>query len=83
MITKVLEHRLVKGAQVIEGYDEAIEGTSDCGRLIYHYDKHGVCHKCEAEAKTKRLRRLLWSAGNGQLPQDLVDEMTKLEKELS
>ncbi len=39
MITKVLEHRLVKGAQVIEGYDEAIEGTSDCGRLIYHYDK--------------------------------------------
>jgi hypothetical protein len=37
----------------------------------------------EIERKRKRLRRLLWSAGNGQLPQDLVDEIKKLKKELA
>ena len=46
------------------------------------HDKHGVCHKCEAEAKTKRLNRLLWSAGNRVMPQHLLDEITKLKKEL-
>ena len=39
MITAELEHRLVRGARILEGLDEAIEGTSDCGRLIYGYDK--------------------------------------------
>jgi hypothetical protein len=37
----------------------------------------------ERKLKAKRLRRLLWSAGNGQLPQYLADEIKKLKKELA
>ncbi len=37
----------------------------------------------EIQRKRKRLRQLLWSAANGQLPQDLVDEIKKLKKELA
>ena len=47
------------------------------------HNKYGVCHKCNAEAKKKRLHRLLWSAGNCVMPQHLLDEITKLRKELA
>jgi hypothetical protein len=35
------------------------------------------------EWKRKRLRQLLWSAGNGQLPQWALDKIKKLKKELA
>jgi hypothetical protein len=35
------------------------------------------------ESKTKRLHKLLWSAGNRAMPQHLLDEITKLKKELA
>ena len=47
------------------------------------HNKYGVCHKCNAEAKKKRLHSLLWSAGNCVMPQHLLDEITKLKKELA
>jgi|TARA_R110002020_G_scaffold147134_2_gene322238 hypothetical protein len=30
---------LLDGALILQGLDEAIEGQSDCGRLIYSYNK--------------------------------------------
>ena len=39
--------------------------------------------KRERESKTKRLHKLLWSAGNRAMPQHLLDEITKLKKELA
>jgi len=37
----------------------------------------------ETERKRKLLRRLLWSAGNGQLPQWALDKIKKIKKELA